>query len=239
MPQPLSLPNEPSEPSLQPALSPDTVARLAQLTRDYARLSAGQAGLSGVLGGAFLLAVALMEVAGHEWRFTWLGALSPLPLPAALTVALLPFLWLGARQALRCWTTAHFGLVEPTPTPPNPPQVFRERIRVAVGRLVFPGLVVLGLVPIWANSMSAPWLRTMLLLTLATTLSWCFTPLKSRLERLVALLLFFGAAMVLAGIQMATGDTLLAYPVIGAVALGLGCRDHLAFRRIKRELGHP
>ena len=228
----------PSEPCFLPALPPDAVARLAQLTRDYSRLSHGQAGFSGVLGGVFLLAVALVELAGHGWRFTWVGALAPLPLSATLAVALLPFLWFGARQALRCWTTARFGLVEPTPTPPSPAQALKERIRVTVGRVVLPALILLGLLPIWAGSMSAPWLRTLLLLTLAIALPWCFILLKSRLERLVALLLFFGAALLLASIQMAAGDTLLAYPVIGAVAIGMGCRDHVAFRRVKRELGH-
>lgn len=93
------------------ALAPDAVALLARLTRNYARLSQGQAGLSSLLGGGFLLLVALVELAGHNWHFTWIGAMSPLPLPAAIAMALLPFLWLGARKGLHHWTTERFGLV--------------------------------------------------------------------------------------------------------------------------------
>lgn len=228
----------PIDPSLipSPALEPNAIDRLARLTRDYARLSEGQAGLSSVLGGAFLLLVALVEVAGHGWRFTWIGALAPLPSGVALTLAILPFLWLGARAGLRRWTSRRFGLVEPVPSPLNPSQLRAARIRTLVGRWVLPGVLLGGLIPVWMGPLPVPLLRSLLLVALAATLPWVFPGLKGRLERFVAILLFIGAALLLSGIQMAVGDTLLAYPLAGTAALAVGIRDHRAFLRVRREL---
>jgi len=235
MPQASPLSSDLPAPPPLPALSPEVVARLARLTRDYAELSMGRAGLSSLLGGVFLLLVALVEVAGHNWHFTWLGALSPLPLPAALGAALLPFLWLGARKRLHHWATERFGLVEALEDPASAPSR-RERLRATVGRFILPGLMLLGLFPILAAPMSHRFVRASLVVALALVLHLTFPRVKGRMERFVAILLFFGPALLLSGIQMAAGDTLLAYPLAGSVAIALGCRDHLAFRRVKREL---
>ncbi len=230
-----ALPTDPALTSV-PALESNAIDRLARLTRDYARLSEGQAGLSSVLGGAFLMLVALAEVVGHGWRFTWIGALAPLPPWVALTVAFLPFLWLGARAGLRRWATQRFGLVEPVSSPLSPSQLRTARIRTLVGRWVFPGVMLGGLIPVWTGSLPIPVLRSLLLVALAATMRWVFADLKGRLERFVAILLFLGATLLLSGIQMAAGDTLLAYPLVGAVALMAGIRNHLAFLRVRHEL---
>ena len=63
-----------------------------------------------------------------------------------------------------------------------------------------------------------------------------FPRLGGRLERFSAILLLLAPGLLLSGIQMAAGDTLLAYPLGGTCALVLGLRDHLAFRRVRREL---
>jgi len=221
-------------PSL-PALEPDDVARLARLTRGYAHLSSSQAGLSSLLGGAFLLLVALLEGAGHHWHFTWIGALSPLPLPVVLGATLLPFLWLGARQGLRRWATERFGLVEELENPSSAASR-KESLRRVVGRFVLPGMMLLGVVLILAEPLSARFVRVGLVIGLALGMHFTFPRMRGRMERFVAILLFIGPALLLSGIQMAVGDTLLSYPLVGIVAVGLGFRDHLAFRHVKREL---
>src|ERR1035438_9886079 len=146
-----------------PALAPESVAALARLTRDYARLSEGQAGFSSLLGGAFLLLMALVEVIGHGWRFTWLVARSPLPLLAASGVALLAFAWLAARIGMRRWVTHRFGLVEPALEPFTPAQVRSEQFRILMGRYVIPGGLLLGLIPILTGLLSARFIRAGLL----------------------------------------------------------------------------
>ena len=217
------------------ALAPDTVTHLARLTRDYARLSESQAGLSHLLGGAFLWMVALMEVTGHRWHFTWIGALSPLPLVAAIGAAALPFLWLVARQGLHIWATARFGLVESLEMPITATSR-KERIRAFAGRFVLPGMILLGLAPILDEPLSVPFVRASLVVILALTLHFIFPRMKRRMDRLMTVLLFVGPALLLSGIQMAAGDTLLAYPLIGSAAIVLGIRDHFAFRKVKHEL---
>ena len=222
------LPDLPASPHAAADLAPDVVARLARLTRDYATLSQGQAGWSGLLGGGFLLLAAGVELGGHGWRFSWLGAWSPMPLGAGLAVASLPLLWLGARRWLHVWATERFGRVEMEPQAP-------ER-RQAVGRYLLPGLMLLGLVPILARPMPAWFLRAPALVALLLGLHLAWPRMKGRMERLVAILLFVAPCFLLAGIQMAAGDTLLAYPVVGLVAIARGLRDHAAYRKVKREL---
>jgi len=230
------IPPDTTLPASPSALPPEAVNQLAHLTREYARLSQGHAGLSAILGGIFLLLVALLEAAGHGWRFTWMGGFSPLPLPAALGVAGLPFLWLGARAGLHRWATERFGLVVPLPDSLSPAQARKERIRAVVGRFVFPGLMLAGLLPIWIERLASPWVRTAFLLALALALHRSFLRLSGRMDRFTAILLFFAGGLLLSGIQMAVGDTFLAYPLGGIVALALGFRDHRAFRSVKRGL---
>jgi len=236
MTQTLSISPDTNAPEALPALTPDSVAQLTRLTRDYARLSQGQAGLSILLGGVVLLLVALVEMAGHGWHFTWIGALSPLPLSVALAVTLLPFLWLGARRALSHWATKRFGLVEPEQAPLSPAKARKARLQAVMGRFVIPGLMLLGLVPIFLEPLPARYLRADLLIALVLVLHLTFPRLKGRADRIVALLLFMAPAFLLSGIQMAAGDTLLAYPLIGTIAVVMGLREHLAFRRVSQEL---
>ncbi len=234
--QTASISHDRSIPASPSALPPEAVNQLAHLTRDYARLSKGHAGLSAILGGIFLLLVALVEAAGHGWRFTWMGGFSPLPLPAALGVAGLPLLWLGARAGLHRWATERFGLVEPLPEPPSPAQVRKERIRAALGGYVIPGILLADLLPTWIEPLASPFLRSAFLLALALALHRSFPRLSGRMDRFAAILLFIAGGLLLSGIQMAAGDAFLAYPLGGIVAIALGFRDHRAFRSVKREL---
>jgi hypothetical protein len=222
--------------TILPALAPESVAQLARLTRDYARLSEGQAGFSSLLGGVFLLLMALVETIGHGWRFTWLGARSPLPLAAAFCVTLLAFAWLAARVGMRRWAMNRFGLVEPALESSSPGLARRERFRMLMGRFVIPGGMMLGLIPILCEPLSSRFIRVGLLLVLALAFHVAFPHLKGRMERGMAVLLFVAPTLLLAGIQMGAGDTFLAYPLMGGAAMVLGLRDHLAFRKVQREL---
>lgn len=209
---------------------PDTLRHLQAVTRDYARLTREGAGLGQVLGGAFLLAIAALEAFGHGFRFTLAGALSPLPLGPAAVACALPFLWLAAREALtRFWYRRH-GVVE-TAAPASP-----RRLRWA--RLVLPALMLLGLAPGLAGMLPGRGPRAALLVLLALGLAaaWPRFLRQGRLERFVAVLLFVGPALLVSGIQMAALDTLAAFPLAGAAAVVLGLRDHLAYRRLAREL---
>ncbi len=105
-----------------------------------------------------------------------------------------------------------------------------------MGRYVIPGGLLLGLIPILTGPLSARLIRADLLIALAVALHVAFPHLKGRLERGMAVLLFIAPTLLLAGIQMGAGDTFLAYPLMGVVAMALGLRDHLAFRKVKREL---
>jgi hypothetical protein len=224
----------PPSPDPLPALDPSAADGLARLTRDYARLAEGMGGASSLLGGAFLLLVAAAEFAGHDWRLAWLGALArPLPLPSALGVTLLPFIWLAARVLLRRWATARYGLVEPVHAPIGR---IRSRIQAFVGRILIPGILLLGLVPTLGVPMSHRLLRASILVFLAAAWPFVFRTLRTRLERATAVLLFLAPMFCLAGIRMAATDSLLAYPAFGIVQLARGLRDQGAFRRVRREL---
>ena len=236
MPQTDPNPSDVSAQAFLPALAPEAVAQLARLTRDYARLSEGQAGFSNLLGGVFLLLMALVEVIGHGWRFAWLGAWSPLPLLSAVGVALLAFAWLAARIGMRRWVTNRFGLVEPALEHSSPGLARREKFRILMGCYVIPGGMLLGLIPILNGPVSSRFIRADLLIAIALALHVAFPNLKGRLERGMAVLLFIAPTLLLAGIQMGAGDTFLAYPLVGATALALGLLDHLAFRKVKQEL---
>jgi hypothetical protein len=231
-----SNPSDVSIRSFLPALAPEAVTQLARLTRDYARLSEGQAGFSSLLGGAFLVLMALVEMIGHGWHFIWLGARSPLPLVAAVGVALLSFAWLAARIGMRGWATHRFGLVEPALDPSSPGLARRERFRILMGRYVIPGGMLLGLIPILNGPLSYRLIRAGLLIALALAFHIAFPYLKGRLERAIAVLLFITPTLLVAGIQMGAGDTFLAYPLIGVSTMVMGLRDHLAFRKVRREL---
>jgi hypothetical protein len=222
--------------TILPALAPESVAQLARLTRDCARLSEGHAGFSSLLGGIFMVLMALVEVIGHGWRFTWLGAWSSLPLLSAVGVALLAFAWLAARVGMRRWATNRFGLVVPALEPSSPGLVRREKFRILMGRYVIPGGMLLGLIPILNGPLSSRFIRADLLIALALVFHIAFPYLRGRLERAMGVLLFVAPTFLLSGIQMSVGDTILAYPLIGAAAVAMGVRDHIAFRKVRREL---
>jgi hypothetical protein len=216
-------------------LQPEQLARLQELTREYARLTRRGAGLGKVLGGGFLLLLAGIEIFGHGARPSFWVVLAPLPLGPVLATAALPFLWLGAREALGRWWERRFGAVEAAAEPPGP----RDRLRRVAGGVLFPVLMLLGLVPLLARPSPQGWLRAALVLALALALAAIWGRLRGmgRVERMTCILLFFGPSLLLSGLRMPAGDTLLAFPLVGLAAIVSGLREHAAFLRLGRELG--
>lgn len=217
-----------------PALNPDHLARLQTLTRDYARLSRRGAGWGKVLAGGFLVLLAGLDWHGHRGQIALLGRFAPLPGRTVLALGLLPFLWLGAREALgRDWERRH-GAVAAAPAPMHP----RRRRLLEFARWILPALVLLTLVPVLTRPMSLRGFRIGAVLVLALTLARVWTRLAAsdRIERLTGLLLFFGPALLLSGWQLSAGDTLLAFPAIGLVAVLIGLREQWSFHRLARQL---
>jgi hypothetical protein len=215
-------------------LPSDHLDRLQTLTRDYARLSRRGAGLGKVLAGAFLLLLAGIEFFGHGGRLTFLGAFAPLPAAAVMATFPLPFLWLGAREALGRWWERRYGAVAVAAEPSGRRQWVARRV---VG-ILLPALMLVGLVPLLAGHLPLGRVRAAGVVALAMALAVLGLRLKGlgRLERMACVLLFAGPALLLCGIQMAAGDTLLAFPVVGLAAVGIGLREHAAFLRLRREL---
>ena len=151
-------------------------------------------------------------------------------------MTLLAFAWLAARIWMRHWASNRYGLVEPAIEPPSMDLVRKERFRMLMGQFVIPGGMMLGLIPILCGPLSSRFIRVGLLFALALALHFAFPHLKGRLERGMAVLLFIAPTLLVSGIQMSAGDTMLAFPMIGATAMALGLRDHLAFQKVKREL---
>lgn len=209
--------------------TPDDLLRLQALTRDYARLTRSGAGLGKVLGGAFLFGIAALECFGHGFRFTLAGALAPLPLAPVAAACALPFLWLAARTWLARWWYRRHGTVETTVPAPA---------RARWAGVLLPGLMLLGLAPVLAWPVPPRGLRSVFLalLALGLALAWPRILRQGRMERMLAILLFLGPALLVSGIQMAAADTFLAFPVVGALAVVFGLREHLAYRRLAREL---
>jgi hypothetical protein len=108
-------------------------------------------------------------------------------------------------------------------------------------RLVLPAFMLLGLVPILTAGL--PWMgvraAVVVGMAMGVGLAWPLFMGRSKLERMMGFCLFLGPALLISGIQMAAGDTLLAFPLIGASAMVAGVKEHMAFRRLERELTEP
>jgi len=176
----------------------------------------------------------VVELAGHHGRPTFLGGFAPLPVTSILALGLLPFLWLAAREVMGRWWYRRHGDVVPSAGEFSTGRA--RRLRIA--GILLPVLLLCCLVPILAGSLPWKGLRVALVLGLALGLSLAWRRLqdRGRLERFMGILLFTGPILMFSGIQMAAGDTLLAFPAAGIAAIIMGLREHLAFRRVEREL---
>jgi hypothetical protein len=217
-----------------PALAPDQTHRLERLTREYARYARHAAGLGSVLGGCFAYLILAVDLLGHHGRISILGAYAPLPMKPVLLLTLLPFLWLAARYGLRIWWYQRFGLVEAVPDQAVNPGEWRRRLALMV---VFPLVATAALTTIYLSEVPSKPLRTAaFLLLMGATVFALRSLLHGRLERILGTLLFLCPALLVTGLQMAALDSLVALPLVGTFAIILGLKEHLAFRRLERQL---
>ena len=216
-----------------PALKLEQTLLLEQLTRDYARYAHRCAGLGSALGGIFAFLILAVDLLGHH-GLSILGAYAPLPIRPVLLLTLLPFLWLAARHGLRVWWYQRFGLVEEAPSETVDPRERRRRLALIV---VFPLVSAAALTTIYLSKVPSKPLRAIVFLLLIGAVVFALRSLlHGRLERVLGVLLFLCPALLVTGIQMAAMDSLVALPLVGTFAIVLGLKEHLAFRRLERQL---
>lgn len=209
---------------MKPTVAHDTdrVARLADLTRRYARYSRTAGGLGSVLGGALVLATYLV------------GALvSPSGLLSRLALAATPILWIVAKEVLRSRYYQQLGRVtEPRTTSERRWHLAFTLFTAAVS------LAILGVILWTSRSVPRRLLEPAVLGYLAyiaamPLLVWRFMP--TPLEFIAGVFLVAQAALALVGVHYQLGDQLQA-PIAALVLIVLGLRQHREFLALHREL---
>jgi hypothetical protein len=211
-----------------PALDPAHLERLERLTRDYARHASGCGGLGTALGGLFVALLLVGDLAGHHFTLHLWGAFAPLGILGLLPLAALPFLWLGARWALRAWWYERHGRVLAGPARPR---------RAWVGILVAGAWWACAILLLEMGAARHKGARAALITLLMGAFLLALGRLRlGRLERVLSAFLFAVPAFLLAGVQLPAGDLLVSLPLMALAALVLGLREHAAFRRVERDL---
>lgn len=196
--------------------------RLARLTRGYARYSKSAGGLASVLGGGLALVAYVM------------GALAPPEgLWGRLALASAPFVWIGVKEALRRRYYQPLGRVEE-------PKTDYER-RWHPGLTLFTAAVSLAIVVVvaWESIVRggglppAGMLGYLAIIALMPVLVWYF--MRTPVEFIVGVFLVCHAALMLGGNSYALWEQPQA-PIAAVVLVGLGIKQHLEFRRLRREL---
>jgi hypothetical protein len=217
-----------------PALDPDYVARLGRLTRDYARYASGCGGLGTALGGFFVLLILGVDLLGHRGPLFFWGAFASLEIQSLLPLTALPILWLGARHGLRTWWYQRHGRVELASACEAPK---RKTLRAWAMRAALLVWLVCALGLLCFGRVTQKPLRAILIGALLDAFWAALLRLGlTRIERILGAFLFVVPAFLLAGVQLPVADLMFSLPGMGLVAMGLGLREHLAFRRVEREL---
>lgn len=233
--------NPKTDPSIPAETQPPALdlERLAALTRAYASLSHDHGGWAGICGGACLMGVAAVEAWGRggdptAWKF-WIGGFAPLPLRTGLILLSVPILWILLRAFLLRHIQDRYGAVAPR-IEPDEPREKQLRVKNAIARVMLPLIMVGGVWMLARRPLAGMEVRIVAILALALGLCVFLPRWKGRTERMVGILLFIAPVCVLAGFQMGAGDTMLAFPVIGLISIGVGVRDHRLFRETLRDL---
>lgn len=199
-----------------------TAEHLAVLTRRYARFSKSAGGLASVLGGGLALVAYVM------------GALSPPEgLWGRLALASAPFVWIGAKEILRRRYYQPLGRVEE-------PRTEYER-RWHLGFTIFTAIVSAAVVAVvlWTTVVRgrglppAGVLGYVAIVAVMPVLVWHF--MKTPLEFIVGVFLVCQAALMLGGGSYALWEQPQA-PIAAVALVGLGIKQHLDFRSLRREL---
>lgn len=200
---------------------PPSHERLARLTRRYARYSRSAGGLASVLGGGLAL---VAYVVG--------GLAPPEGIPGRAALALAPFVWIAAKEVLRRRLYQTLGRVGE--------RWDRKDRRLHVGFTAFTtvvsAVVIIGVGwPTAAGGGAAPtatW-GYVALVAAMPVLVWFF--MRTPLEYVVGVFLVCQAALMLAGSHYELWEQPQA-PLAALALVVLGVRQHLEFRRLRREL---
>jgi hypothetical protein len=199
----------------------DDTRSIAALTRRYARFSLSAGGLASVIGGC--LAVVAYFV----------GALQPPDTVTGRTaLAVMPLIWIAAKELLRLHYYQRFGTVSQVRT-------LSER-RWHLGFTLFTALVsivVIGVILFVGGdprSLVTPGrIGYLTYVALLPVLVWFF--MRTPLEFIVGVFLVAQAALALVGQHYALGEQIQA-PIAGLVLIVIGVRQHREFLAIEREL---
>lgn len=196
---------------------------IADLTRRYARFSLSAGGLASVLGGGLAIVA------------YFVGALRPPDAVAGrVALALMPLLWIAAKELLRMHYYQRFGRVAQVRTA-------AER-RWHVGFTIFTlavasyvvGAVLNGLPGgLWSLGGNPGLIGYLSFVAAMPVLVWYF--MRTPLEFIVGVFLMAQAALALVGRHYGLGQQLQA-PIAGLVLIVIGVKQHLDFRSIERRL---
>jgi hypothetical protein len=203
-----------------PTSAPDE--RLADLTRRYARYSISAGGLASVLGGLLALVAYLLGAVAPPDGLLGRGAL-----------ALTPFVWIAAKEALRRGYYQRLGRVVEART--------RSERRWHLGFTAFTALVSASIVGVilWLRLFSDAgafgWgiIGYLALVATMPVLVWYF--MKTPLEFIVGVFLVCQAALMLVGMSYSLWQQPQA-PIAAVALMVVGVRQHRDFRRLRREL---
>lgn len=198
--------------------------RLGELTRRYARYSVSAGGLASVLGGLLALVAYLLGAFAPPENLLGRGAL-----------ALTPFVWIAAKEALRRGYYQRLGRVVEARTP-------SER-RWHLGFTAFTALVSASIVGVmlWLRIFggAAPFawgtVGYLALVAVMPVLVWFF--MKTPLEFIVGVFLVCQAALMLVGRSYSLWQQPQA-PIAAVALMVVGMKQHLEFRRLRRDLAH-
>lgn len=200
---------------------PMPVDELARLTRRYARYSRSAAGLASVLGGGFAVLA------------YFVGALAaPLSVATRMGLALLPLVWIGAKEVLRRHYYQRFGRVSEVETAAERRWHVGLTVIIAAVSGVVMAVVVTGLAT--GDRTWHPGLAGYLAYVAAMpALVWYF--MRTPLEFVAGVFLVAQAALTFVGEHYSLGQQVQA-PIAGVILLAIGVRQHLEFRAVQREL---
>lgn len=196
--------------------------RLAELTRRYARYSHSAGGLASVVGGCLALAAYVI------------GALAP-PDGVAGRVALAaaPFAWIGAKEALQRLYYQPLGRVQERRTDSERRWHLGFTLFTAAVSVAIVGFIVFRLLSRGLPTGVASMLGYLAMVAVLPVLVWFF--MRTPLEFIVGTFLVCQAALMLGGTSYGLGEQPQA-PLAAVVLVGLGVKQHLDFRRLRREL---
>lgn len=191
----------------------------ATLAPAIARAARNEAGLGILLAGTLALAGYLAA-----------GSLPLAPWGRGL-LALIPFAWIAGKQALSSHVRALLPGFEPRPTPLE--QTI-HRVTTIVVTVSCLGVLVFAVERLWGRS--PPWqVYASLAFTVAMpVLVWRF--LKTTEELILGVFLMFQAVLLLAGRPAHVGS-LIQIPIVAALAMLLGARQHHEFLALCRAAG--